>query len=45
MILSFNDPGKIALENIVRKGEDADDQYFLIFTRYFPPYHRQILQF
>ena len=34
-----------ALENIVGKGENADNQHFLLFTQCFLPYQGDILPF
>ena len=36
---------KKAFENIVRKGENAGNQHFLLFPQCFLPYHRQIVSF
>ena len=32
---TFNDPRKIHVENIVRKGENAGNQHFLLFQQCF----------
>ena len=39
--LNFHDPEKEAFENIVVKGENARNQYFLLFPQCFPPYQRK----
>ena len=33
------------VENIVEKGEDADNQHFLLFPQWFLPYQRTEAQF
>ena len=38
MILTFNYLMKEAFKNIVRKGDNAGDQYFLLFQQCFLPY-------
>ena len=40
-IPTFNDPEYKTFENIVRKGENAGKQYFLLFPQCFRPYQRQ----
>ena len=42
MTLTSNDPRKKALENIAGKGENADDQHFLLFPQCFLPFQNQI---
>ena len=34
-------PRKKPFENIVEKGENADNQHFLLFPQCFLPYHKQ----
>ena len=36
---------KMAFENIVGKGENAGDQHFLLFPKYFLPYQKQFHYF
>ena len=33
--------GKKPFENIVRKGDNAGNQHFLLLSQYFQPYQRQ----
>ena len=40
--LKFNDPKKMAFENIVGKGENAGNQHFLLFRQCFLPFAKQI---
>ena len=44
-ILTLNDPGKDAFENIVGKGENAGNQHFLLFPQCFLPFLKQNLIF
>ena len=37
--------GKRPFENIVGKGENADNQHFLLFPQFFLPYQRKIAPF
>ena len=42
IIPTFNDPEKESLsKNIVRKGENAGNQYFFLFPQYFLPFLKQ----
>ena len=34
---TFNNPTEETFKNIVRKGENADNQYFLLFPQFFLP--------
>ena len=43
-IPTLNDPGTVAFENIVGKGENAGNQHFLFFP-HFLPFPKQILIF
>ena len=36
---------KKAFENILEKGENAGNQHFLLFPKYFPPRQRQMFSF
>ena len=40
-IPTFNNPRKKPFENIVGKGENAGNQYLLLFPQCFLPYQRQ----
>ena len=42
---TFDDPVKEAFRNNCRKGENAGNQDFLLFSQCFMPYHRQTMQF
>ena len=41
-MLTFNDLGKMFVENILGKGENADHQHFLHFPQCFQPSLREI---
>ena len=41
-IPTFNDPEERPFEKILGKGENAGNQHFLLFPRYFLPFPQQI---